>query len=190
MAANTTVFYPSTDFGANSTYLHYRVADGTWTTVPGVKMTAACDGWVSYTIKDAKEQPVEFVVTNGSGQWDNNGGQNYKASSATIVLKDGQLGSVSPCVASVEKTPITVYYKPTAAWKTVKMSYTIGTKTTNNVTMKSVCDGWYNATIPDTGGKNVKTAFTTTGMPTAGPTARATATGVTATRSPSPAANP
>lgn len=67
---------------------------------------------------------------------------------------------MSPCVASVEKTPITVYYKPTAAWKTVKMSYTIGTKTTNNVTMKSVCDGWYNATIPDTGGKNVKTAFT------------------------------
>lgn len=26
--------------------------------------------------------------------------------------------------------------------------------------MKAVCDGWYNATIPDTGGKNVKTAFT------------------------------
>lgn len=111
VAVNTTVFYPSTDFGANSTYLHYRVADGTWTTVPGVEMTAACDGWVSYTIKDAKEQPVEFVVTNGSGQWDNNGGQNYKASGATIVLKDGQLGSVSPCVASVEKTPMTVYYK-------------------------------------------------------------------------------
>ncbi|KFI49646.1 Ig-like domain-containing protein [Bifidobacterium biavatii] len=106
VAANTTVFYPSTGFGANSTYLHYRVADGKWTTAPGVKMTAACDGWVSYTIKGAKEQPIEFVVTNGSGQWDNNGGQNYKASGAIIVLKDGQLGSVSPCVATVEKIAI------------------------------------------------------------------------------------
>ncbi|KAB8288003.1 alpha-amylase [Bifidobacterium ramosum] len=244
---NTTVFYPSAGFGADSTYLHYRVGDGAWTTVPGVKMTAACDGWVSYTIKEAKEQTVEFVVTNGSGNWDNNGGRNYQASGATIVLENGQLGSVSPCVAAVEsiaisgdgvkdgkltlqtgesvtlqatvspdsaqdtarvswsssdssvasvmgtgevtaksagtvtitaesggvtasikltvtepasKSPMTVYYKPTAAWKTVKMSYTIGTKTTNGVTMKAACDGWYSVTIPDTGGAKVKTAFT------------------------------
>ncbi|WP_276310677.1 Ig-like domain-containing protein [Bifidobacterium sp. SO1] len=130
VANNTTVFYPSTGFGADSTYLHYRIGSGTWTTVPGVKMTAACDGWVSTTIKDVKEQQVEFVVTNGSGQWDNNGGQNYKASGATIVLKDGQLGSVSPCVATVEKITISG-----DGVKNGKLSLQVGKSTTLKATV-------------------------------------------------------
>ncbi|MEF2736664.1 MAG: Ig-like domain-containing protein, partial [Bifidobacterium choerinum] len=37
----TTVYYPADKFGANSTYIHYRVGTGTWTTAPGVKMEEA-----------------------------------------------------------------------------------------------------------------------------------------------------
>ena len=111
VAKNTTIFYPSARFGADSTYLHYRVgADGAWTTVPGVKMTEACDGWVAYTIKDVNEEQVEFVFNNGSGVWDNNGGinVNYKGAGGTIVVQDdGTLGTVTPCVAAVESIDIT-----------------------------------------------------------------------------------
>ena len=246
----TTIFYPSSKFGANSTYLHYRVgANGTWTTAPGVKMTAACDGWVGYTIPDVNEEQVEFVFNDGKGNWDNNGGinVNYKGSGAVLaVQEDGTIGTVSPCVvkfdslaitgdgvkdgklslkvgdsatlkavvtpdtatdarvywsssdssvASVmgtgvvsakkagtvtitaesgdvkatveltvekpaEKQPMTVYYKPDSSWKTVKMSYTIGSKTVDGSVMTSACSGWYKFTIPDTGGAKVKTAFT------------------------------
>ena len=101
--STTTVYYPSTKFGADSTYLHWRFADGgTWTTAPGVKMTAACSGYVSYAIENPDGRPIEFVFTNGSGQWDNkNGvsGQNYTATGASVLVTDnsGNYGTTAPC---------------------------------------------------------------------------------------------
>ena len=101
--STTTVYYPSSKFGADSTYLHWRFADGgTWTTAPGVKMTAACSGYVSYAIENPNGRPIEFVFTNGSGQWDNkNGvsGQNYTATGASVVVTDnsGNYGTTAPC---------------------------------------------------------------------------------------------
>ncbi|RSX45982.1 Ig-like domain-containing protein, partial [Bifidobacterium castoris] len=109
---DTTVYYPASKFGANSTYLHYRVnkggAAGTWTTVPGVKMEAACDGYVKYTIAGTEGDEVEFVFTNGSGTWDNNGEKNYKASGANIVVENGTIGSVAPCVTVVPVTSVSI----------------------------------------------------------------------------------
>ncbi len=65
---DTTVYYPASKFDANSTYLHYLIGTGTWTTVPGVKMEAACDGYVKYTIEGTESGQVEFVFNNGSGR--------------------------------------------------------------------------------------------------------------------------
>ena len=63
--STTTVYYPSTKFGADSTYLHWRFADGgTWTMVPDVKMPAACSGYVSYAIENPDGRPIGFVFTN------------------------------------------------------------------------------------------------------------------------------
>ncbi|PLS26085.1 Bacterial Ig-like domain (group 2) [Bifidobacterium anseris] len=109
---DTTVYYPASKFGANSTYLHYRVnkggAAGTWTTAPGVKMEAACDGYVKYTIEGTEGDEVEFVFNNGSGQWDNNGEKNYKASGANIVVENGTIGSVAPCVTIVPVSSVSI----------------------------------------------------------------------------------
>ncbi|WP_162287916.1 Ig-like domain-containing protein [Bifidobacterium criceti] len=109
---DTTVYYPASKFGANSTYLHYRVnkggAAGTWTTAPGVKMEAACDGYVKYTIEGTEGDEVEFVFNNGSGQWDNNGEKNYKASGANIVVENGTIGSVAPCVTVVPVQSVSI----------------------------------------------------------------------------------
>ena len=109
---DTTVYYPASKFGANSTYLHYRVnkggAAGTWTTAPGVKMDAACDGYVKYTIAGTEGDEVEFVFNNGSGTWDNNSKKNYKASGANIVVENGTIGSVAPCVTVVPVTSVSI----------------------------------------------------------------------------------
>lgn len=111
VAKVTTIFYPSSKFGANSTCLHYRVgANGTWTTAPGVKMAATRDGWVGYTIPDVNEEQVEFVFNDGKGNWDNNGGinKNYTGSGAVLVVQeDGTIGTVSPCVVKVDSLAIT-----------------------------------------------------------------------------------
>ena len=109
----TTVYYPSAGFGANSTYLHYRVnkggAAGTWTTVPGVKMEAACDGYVKYTIDNPDQDEVEFVFNNGSGQWDNNGEANYKGTGESLLVKSGQLTVDNPpCTVTVPVSSVSI----------------------------------------------------------------------------------
>ena len=105
---DTTVYYPANKFGANSTYLHYRIGTGTWTTAPGVKMEAACDGYVKYTIEGTEGGQVEFVFNNGSGQWDNNGNKNYTASGANVVVENGTIGSVAPCVTVVPVSSVSI----------------------------------------------------------------------------------
>ena len=105
---DTTVYYPADKFGANSTYIHYRVGTGTWTTAPGVKMEAACDGYVKYTIEGTEGGQIEFTFTNGSGQWDNNGKKNYTASGANVVVENGTVGSVAPCVTVVPVSSVSI----------------------------------------------------------------------------------
>ncbi|WP_242358591.1 Ig-like domain-containing protein, partial [Bifidobacterium pseudolongum] len=105
---DTTVYYPANKFGANSTYLHYRIGTGTWTTAPGVKMEAACDGYVKYTIEGTEGGQIEFVFNNGSGQWDNNGNKNYTASGANVVVENGTVGSVAPCVTVVPVSSVAI----------------------------------------------------------------------------------
>ena len=105
---DTTIYYPASNFGANSTYLHYRIGTGTWTTAPGVKMEAACDGYVKYTIEGTEGGQVEFVFNNGAGNWDNNGGKNYKASGANAVVENGTVGSVAPCVTVVPVSSVSI----------------------------------------------------------------------------------
>lgn len=105
---DTTVYYPASKFGTNSTYLHYRIGTGTWTTAPGVKMEAACDGYVKYTIEGTEGGQVEFVFNNGAGQWDNNGEKNYTASGANVVVENGTVGSVAPCVTVVPVSSVAI----------------------------------------------------------------------------------
>ncbi len=105
---DTTIYYPASNFGANSTYLHYRIGTGTWTTAPGVKMEAACDGYVKYTIEGTEGGQIEFTFTNGSGQWDNNGKKNYTASGANVVVENGTVGSVAPCVTVVPVSSVSI----------------------------------------------------------------------------------
>ncbi|MEE0654234.1 MAG: Ig-like domain-containing protein, partial [Bifidobacterium criceti] len=103
----TTVYYPSDKFGVDSTYIHYRVGTGAWTTAPGVKMEEACDGYVAFTIDNPDQQPVELTFNNGSGNWDSNGGQNYKGSGEDILVENGRLTEgAAPC-AVIPVVPVT-----------------------------------------------------------------------------------
>ncbi|MCH4860695.1 Ig-like domain-containing protein, partial [Bifidobacterium pseudolongum] len=113
LPTTTTVYYPSAGFGTNSTYLHYRVnkggAAGTWTTVPGMKMEAACDGYVKYTIDNPDQDEVEFVFNNGSGQWDNNGEANYKGTGGSLLVKSGQITVDNPpCTVTVPVESVSI----------------------------------------------------------------------------------
>ena len=105
----TTVYYPADKFGANSTYIHYRVGTGAWTTAPGVKMEEACDGYLSFTIENPNQQQVEVTFNNGSGNWDSNGGQNYKGTGDSILVKDGNVTEGgAPCAVTVPVSSVAI----------------------------------------------------------------------------------
>ncbi|PKU88281.1 Bacterial Ig-like domain (group 2), partial [Bifidobacterium pseudolongum subsp. globosum] len=113
VANSTTIYYPSSKYGANSTYLHWRFANGTWTTAPGDKMSAACDGYVSFTIANPDAKDIEFVFNNGNGTWDNKdgvSGQNYMASGETVVITNnsGNYATVAPCVVTIPVESVTI----------------------------------------------------------------------------------
>ncbi|KAJ0405453.1 hypothetical protein ATCC90586_002768 [Pythium insidiosum] len=74
-------------------FIHYN--DGVaWTALPGAKMTSSKDriyfpleaGWFQFDLP-APRSSLEFVFNNGAGVWDNNGGKNYKATSAGQKLQ-------------------------------------------------------------------------------------------------------
>ncbi|PFG29411.1 carbohydrate binding domain-containing protein [Paramicrobacterium agarici] len=90
-----TLFY-SADAGWDAYYAHYRVGDGEWTTVPGVAMEQACDGWYSVTVADGASGTT-FAFNNGAGTWDNNGKQDYRVSGSVVTVASGQVSGTAPC---------------------------------------------------------------------------------------------
>ncbi|RAJ43511.1 alpha-amylase [Kitasatospora sp. SolWspMP-SS2h] len=96
---SATVFY-STDRNWSAYDLHYAPNGGSWTTVPGVAMDAACTGWVKKTVSLGGATGLAATFNNGNGTWDNNGGNNYALGTGSITVKDGAVGSGDPCAAA------------------------------------------------------------------------------------------
>ena len=95
-ASSTTVYY-STAKGWSAYNIHYKVGSGSWTTVPGLPLTAACAGWVSRSIP-ADGATITAAFNNGAGTWDNNATRDYSLSGAHVAVSaSGAVTSGNPC---------------------------------------------------------------------------------------------
>lgn len=87
-----------------SANIHYKVGNGVWTTVPGVKMEASdIDGYTwefDIDLGDAKKALVCF--TNGKGAWDSNSGKNYQVETGTVGIGKGKITSIGFGVYNVK----------------------------------------------------------------------------------------
>ncbi|MDQ6423513.1 carbohydrate binding domain-containing protein [Paenibacillus sp. LHD-117] len=102
-AGNSVKIYYKNSAFANS-YIHYKVGTSTtWTTLPGAAMQtdAAYPGYKSITIQLGSATGITAAFNNGSGQWDNNNGNNYTIGSGTWTLVNGSLVSGVPQPDSV-----------------------------------------------------------------------------------------
>ncbi|MFD2670873.1 carbohydrate binding domain-containing protein [Marinicrinis sediminis] len=89
-----TVYYKK---GFSNPYMHYRPAGGTWTVAPGVQMpNAEVSGYGKLTIDIGSASALEAVFNNGSGTWDNNGGQNYLFNPGTWTFNAGTITAGAP----------------------------------------------------------------------------------------------
>ena len=87
-----TVYYANSSW--NNAYIHYKVGNGSWTSVPGVKMeeSSAQDGYTwRYDIDLGEESNATVCFNNGNNVWDSNNGANYTVSKGTYGIKNGSV---------------------------------------------------------------------------------------------------
>ncbi|MFI8192428.1 carbohydrate binding domain-containing protein [Streptomyces sp. NPDC085946] len=164
-AASATVFYYTKTKNWTDHYLHYAPDGGTWTTVPGTRMQAACTDWVKLTVGLGSAEGLRATFTNGSGTWDNNGGQNYALGTGSITVKDGTVAHSDPCAGTDPGTAgsATVYYSTeTLGWTTANLHHRPagGSWTTvPGVGMEAACAGWWKRTVDLGPATSLKAAF-------------------------------
>ena len=72
----TIIYKRSTRTSWKNAYVHYKL-NGSWTKVPGVKMTKLTNGVWKIEIDMKSEDTITMCFNNGSGSWDNNSSKNY-----------------------------------------------------------------------------------------------------------------
>ncbi|RKN06327.1 carbohydrate binding domain-containing protein [Streptomyces radicis] len=159
VANNATVFYHTGTRDWSAYYLHYAPTGGAWTTVPGVAMEAACDGWVKRAVDLGDATGFQATFTDGSGTWDNNDGANYQLGAGPIAVRDGQVSVSDPCGAAPDPDPnpdpdqnqARIYFSTaTLGWRTVNLHYRPdgGSWTAvPGVGMTEACPGWVTRTV-------------------------------------------
>ena len=126
-----TIYYK----GYNTPYIHYKVGDGNWTSVPGVKMQESNEV-TGYTHKITIDLQTANTLTacfnDGNGNWDSRNGANYTFSAGTYTCSNGVITNIStvtpkvtptvtpvvtkkptstPTVTPIQKNVTTIYYK-------------------------------------------------------------------------------
>lgn len=110
-----TVYYNNNSW--NDAYIHYKVNNGEWTSVPGVKMENASDmdGYTyKYVIDLGTETEATVCFNNGNGSWDSRNGSNYTVSKGVQGIKNQtitRLDNPATATPTITATPTT---QPTA----------------------------------------------------------------------------
>ncbi|MEU8619161.1 carbohydrate binding domain-containing protein [Streptomyces sp. NPDC048623] len=148
-ATTATVYYkPSASW--TTVDIHYAPTGGSWTTPPGVPMTAACAGWFQKTIDLGTASGLAVTFNNGSGVWDNNNGANYQLSSGISAVANGVVTTTDPCAAAQPTSATAYYYTPTRNWPAYYLHWapTGGSWTTVPGTrMTAACTDWVRLTV-------------------------------------------
>lgn len=112
-----TIYYGGQNW--SNAYIHYKNANGNWTSVPGCQMTSTSEvsgyKW-KYTIDLSKDNSNYATVcfNNGNGNWDSKNGSNYQISAGTYGVKDGRVtalgnGNTTPPTTPPSPEPIQSY---------------------------------------------------------------------------------
>ncbi|CAL9647320.1 hypothetical protein SUDANB15_06494 [Streptomyces sp. enrichment culture] len=101
-----TVYYSARTLGWTTVNVHYRPEGGSWTTVPGVGMQPACDGWWKKDVDLGTAASMKAAFNNGNGVWDNNRGSDYALPAGVSTVADNTVtaNADDPCADEVPDT--------------------------------------------------------------------------------------
>jgi chitodextrinase len=94
---NSATVYHRVPSGWALSNIHYAATGSSWTAVPGVAMDPACSGWKMQTVALGAATALQAVFNNGSGSWDNNGGNNYQLTAGISAIQNGAVSKTNPC---------------------------------------------------------------------------------------------
>ncbi|MCY1140865.1 alpha-amylase family glycosyl hydrolase [Actinoplanes sp. Pm04-4] len=97
VAATTATVYYKPPPAWSTVNIHYAPTGGSWTSVPGLPMDAACTGWYRKDLDTGSAAGLQITFNNGAGTWDNNSGRNYSTGVGTVAISGGAVSSVDPC---------------------------------------------------------------------------------------------
>ena len=122
----TTIYYK----GYNTPYIHYKVDNGEWTTVPGKPMieSDAVAGYThEYTIDLNEEEGVMVCFNNGNGSWDSNNGSNYKFGTGYYTYQNGKITKIEKPVPifSIKSFDLDTNLSETTRGRIVKLTGTV-----------------------------------------------------------------
>ncbi|MCR5609229.1 MAG: hypothetical protein K6G26_09225 [Lachnospiraceae bacterium] len=104
----STIYYK----GFDKPYIHYKIGDGDWSTVPGIPMTAAKDEVEGYDYKAvlplSGAKNVTVCFNDGKGNWDSNNGENYTFKEGAWGFTSGKTTNLRPKTPTNNK--VTIYY--------------------------------------------------------------------------------
>lgn len=106
-AANAVTVYYKPPTSWTTVNIHYAPTGGSWTTPPGVAMTASsCSGWHQKEVDLGTAAGMQVVFNNGSGTWDNNSSKNYSLGTGVSTVNAGVVtaNAASPCVTAPADT--------------------------------------------------------------------------------------
>ena len=103
-----TIYYANASW--SQAYIHYKVGDGAWTTVPGMPMEANLDkdGYTwKYVIDLENAKNATICFNNGNNSWDSRNGSNYSVEAGVYGIKNGVQSNLGEVVTDKVAT---VYY--------------------------------------------------------------------------------
>ncbi|MEW9702947.1 carbohydrate binding domain-containing protein, partial [Paenibacillus sp. SI8] len=157
-----TVYYKK---GFSTPFIHYRPANGTWTTSPGKAIPdaeAAFTGYGKITIDIGTASQLEAVFNNGSNTWDNNNTKNYFFNVGSWIYTpgpNGAPGTISP-VTEIDLLPPSVPTNVAVSGKTGSSISLSWTASTDNVGVTGY-EIWRDGAKV---GTSTTTSFTNTGL--------------------------
>ena len=82
--------------GCSNAYIYYKVGNGTWTTLPGVKMDncSSDNGQYEFTIDLGTEPTATVCFNDGNNTWDNNNNNNYIFTAGTYSVINGKVSKL------------------------------------------------------------------------------------------------
>ncbi|MDE6313311.1 MAG: hypothetical protein K2M46_06775 [Lachnospiraceae bacterium] len=117
IAHKATVYYANNSW--DKAYIHYKVGNGDWTTVPGTLMevTSEQNGYTwKYTIELGEENGAVVCFNNGNGSWDSKNGSNYNVGMGTYGIKESVLTDLNAAILTPTAIPTPIAGKSTTIY--------------------------------------------------------------------------